>query len=111
MDELRRRLQDVGPPVTVEGRSLTRHSFRRVAATWAARAGIPDTNIRLLGRWSLGFIKERSYRYIDIGMGEIAALARKLYRDLTNDGRDDTEGQFDNANDPWNDLSDDDTHR
>ena len=29
------------------------HSFRRGAATWAKQAGIPDSDIQLLGRWKL----------------------------------------------------------
>lgn len=112
VEELRHRLQSVGVPLSVEGRSYTGHSFRRGAATWTARVGIPDTNIRILGRWSLGSIKGSFHRYIDIGIGEIAASSARMYeRGVQDDSWDITATHSDNPYDPWNSVSDDDTHR
>ena len=43
-------------------RHYSGHSFRRDAATWAKQAGIPDSDIQLLGRWKSDAYK----RYIEV---------------------------------------------
>ena len=64
---LKRAVQAVGLPA----HSYAGHSFRRGAATWAARNGVPDSVIQLLGRWN----SDCYWRYIDQSATERRALA------------------------------------
>jgi len=50
------------------------HSFRRGAATWAAEAGISDTEIQTLGRWKSDAYK----RYIEYSTKERISLSRRF---------------------------------
>jgi len=50
------------------------HSFRRGAATWAARVGISEANIQTLGRW-----RSDAYRaYIEYSDRERISLSRRF---------------------------------
>ncbi|SOV09942.1 uncharacterized protein UDID_19583 [Ustilago sp. UG-2017a] len=64
---LKRAIQAVGLPA----HSYAGHSFRRGATTWAARNGVPDPVIQLLGRWNSDCYRH----YIDQSATERRALA------------------------------------
>lgn len=66
---LRRALTHAGLPAN----QFTGHSFRRGAATWAASIGIPDAEIRVLGRWS----SAAQLRYVDTPAAAIADISRR----------------------------------
>ena len=50
------------------------HSFRRGTATWAKQAGIPDSDIQLLGRWKSGAYKQ----YIEVHPEHIFQVSHRL---------------------------------
>ncbi|SOV06283.1 uncharacterized protein UDID_19507 [Ustilago sp. UG-2017a] len=64
---LKRIIQAVGLPA----HSYAGHSFRRGAATWAARNGVPDPVIQSLGHWN----SDCYQRYIDQSTTKRRALA------------------------------------
>lgn len=60
----------------------------------------------------MGSIKGSFHRYIAIGIGEFAASAGRMYRQVGNGLMlDEAAIEADNPQDPWNSVSDDDTHR
>jgi hypothetical protein len=104
--DMRHVLDRSGCPMTIDGRTYTGHSFRRGAATWAARVGLTDSEIRHLGRWSLGSSQGSCPRYIELRSCDIAAAAQRMYRIPVASGAslviDDDLGS-----EPWNSDGDD----
>ena len=68
--ELRKAISALGLPQE----QLAGHSFRIGAATAAALAGVEDSTIQLLGRWSSASFR----RYIRTPPGQLAALSARL---------------------------------
>ena len=61
------------------------HAFRRGAATWAAEAGMSDTQIQTLGRW-----KSDAYKlYIEYSCEERIALSKRFQHNTRGGPRDD----------------------
>ena len=56
------------------GQHFNGHSFRIGAATSASQAGVPETVIKILGRWSSMTYQQ----YIRPGTNELAAVARDI---------------------------------
>ena len=71
--EVQRALETAG----VDYKRYTGHSFRSGAATTAARRGIEETTIKMLGRW-----KSNAYQlYIQTPRNQLAAFTRRLAHD------------------------------
>jgi hypothetical protein len=100
--ELRQLLTLCGYTGTADGRTYSGHSFRRGAATWACRVGLSDTEIRHLGRWSLGGMGSAP-RYVELQAADVAAAGLRMYRSPPAHATPHT----DHTALPWNDLSDD----
>ena len=71
--ELRKVLSDLG----LEAEHFSGHSFRKGAATTAAARGIPDSQIKILGRWKSSAFQ----RYLHPSDGHVANLAARLSQD------------------------------
>ena len=71
--ELRKVLSDLG----LEAEHFSGHSFRKGAATTAAARGIPDSQIKILGRWKSSAFQ----RYLQPSDGHVANLAARLSQD------------------------------
>jgi integrase len=63
----------------MDGRVFSGHSFRRGAATWAAKMGLGDREIMRLGRWSLKSTPGGHQRYIDFTIEDHRDLVSSLY--------------------------------
>jgi integrase len=63
----------------MDGRMFSGHSFRRGAATWAAKVGLNDRTIMLLGRWSVKSLPGGHQRYVDITLEDRRAYVSALY--------------------------------
>lgn len=63
----------------MDGRVFSGHSFRRGAATWAAKMGLSDREIMRLGRWSLKAAPGSHQRYIDWTIREHKDLVSSIY--------------------------------
>ena len=72
--ELRKVLGEVG----LEAEHFSGHSFRKGAATTAAALGIPDSQIKLLGRWKSTAFQ----RYLHPAESHLANLAAQLSQEV-----------------------------
>ena len=70
MEKTRQALHGIGPQ---EGKYVG-HSFQIGAATTAARAGIEDSTIQMLGRWT----SHAFLLYIRTPRSQLASLTRRL---------------------------------
>lgn len=66
ISEMRHVLEASEYAATADGRNFSGHWFRRGAATWAARVGLTDSEIRHLDRWSLGSLQGSCPSYIEL---------------------------------------------
>lgn len=62
-----------------DGRVFSGHSFRRGAATWAARVGLEDRSIMRLGRWSVKAMPGGHQRYVEFTLQDHRDLVSSLY--------------------------------
>jgi site-specific recombinase XerD len=70
VEEIRSTLSQAG----VDSKPYSGHSFRSGAATTAARQGVGDATIKMLGRW-----KSSAYQlYVQTPREQLAAISRKL---------------------------------
>jgi len=73
------RLQQLARGAGLEREGWNGHSFRRGAATWAAEAGIAETEIQTLGRWRSDAYKA----YIEYSRDERIALSKRFQGSLS----------------------------
>lgn len=71
-------LQDVAITAGLENGAWNGYSFRRGAATWAAKMGIPEGDIQLLGRW-----RSDAYKvYIEYSRNKRISLSKRFQHGL-----------------------------